>query len=252
MKATEDQIIVGFIKGRPDLAKELLVRSGVGFDKNVSDSQLLENVVSAYTYSPKFRKEFQQVFQGVVEETYENFAGGEYNRAFEIQSGSSGFNDMDWNLKNFAGEFANAIGDDFGSGLGFPKKSGSFLSSTPTLSTDKKVTPSILTTMSSNSGDGSGRGAGIVSWFKKNFSKEDGGFDTDKANQVLNTGFGILNSIRGKGGQLTERYESEQRTDEFQQESWFKSAPVWQKVAVIGVPVIIIGLIAWKFSKGKK
>lgn len=266
MKVTSDQIIVGFIKGRPELAKELLVRSGVGFDKNISDSELLESVVSAYTYSPKFRKEFQQVFQGVIEESYQNFAGGEYNRAFQIQSGSSGFNDMNWDLKNFsgefssdkgefsdfAGEFANAIGDDFGSGLGFPKRSSSFLSTTPSLSTEKKVTPSILTTMGSGSQKEGGKGAGVIAWLKNTFSNEEGKLDTEKANQVLNTGFGILNSIRGKGGQLTDKYESDQSGDTFQEQGWWKSAPTWQKVAVIGVPVIIVGLIAWKFSKAKK
>jgi len=282
MKATSEQIIIGFIKGRPDLAEELLVRSGVGFDKNVSADELLNNVVSAYQYSPKFRKEFQQVFKGVVEETYTNFAGGEYNRAFQIQSGSSGFNDMNWDLKNFAGEFDSSVGEfsDFAGeffnqtgNLGFPPRKTSFLDRpTPSLS-DKptpslsslldKTTPSLrdLTTGGSSTGSsdtggsstGSGRLGGIVSFFKNTFSTESGEFDTEKANKILNTGFGVLNSVRNRGGNLTTNYSDNISSgSELRPPSgWWGNLLTWQKVAVIGVPVIIVGLVAWKLSKNK-
>ncbi len=275
MKATSEQIIIGFIKGRPDLAEELLVRSGVGFDKNVSADELLNNVVSAYQYSPKFRKEFQQVFKGVVEETYTNFAGGEYNRAFQIQSGSSGFNDMNWDLKNFAGEFDSSVGEfsDFAGeffnqtgNLGFPPRKTSFLDRpTPSL-LDKPTSGSILTTGGSSTGGsstgssdtggsstGSNRLGGIVSFFKNTFSTESGEFDTEKANKILNTGFGVLNSVRNRGGSLTTSYSDDPSggSQVPQTSGWWDGLVGWQKVAVIGVPVIIVGLVAWKLSKKK-
>jgi hypothetical protein len=265
MKATSEQIIIGFIKGRPDLAEELLVRSGVGFDKNVSADELLNNVVSAYQYSPKFRKEFQQVFNGVVEETYTNFAGGEYNRAYQIQSGSSGFNDMNWDLKDFAGEFENSVGEfsDFAGeffnqtgNLGFPPRQTSLLDRpTPSL-LDKPTSGSILTTGGSDTGGsstGSGRLGGIISFFKNTFSTEGGEFDTEKANKILNTGFGILNSVRNKGGNLTTNYSSNSGNDSQMPppEGWWNNLLTWQKVAIVGVPVIVVGLVAWKLSKKK-
>lgn len=253
MKATEDQIIVGFIKGRPELAKELLVRSGVGFDKNVSDSQLLESVVSAYTYSPKFRKEFQQVFQGVVEETFENFAGGDFNRAYEIQSGSSGFNDMNWDLKNFSGEFSSDKGE-------FSDFAGDFFNFTFPTPSGEAITsgkPLVLTSKGEKFSDQVGnisgeRFARIGQFFKNTFTNKEGKFDTDKANSILNTGFGVLNSIRGKKGDLTSNYSSENKSEETTPEGWWSNLQTWQKVAIIGVPVIIVGLVAYKFSKAKK
>jgi len=256
MKATSEQIIIGFVKGRPDLAQELLVRSGVGFDKNVSPDELLNNVVSAYQYSPKFRKEFQQVFNGVVEETYTNFAGGEYNRAYQIQSGSSGFNDMNWDLKNFSGEFDSSVGE-------FSNYAGDFFNFTfPTLTGEdipsSSGKPLVLTGKGEKFSDSKGNVSGekfarVGQFFKNIFTNDSGEFDTEKANKILNTGFGVLNSIRNKGGNLTTNYSSNSGNDSQMTETqgWWSNLQTWQKVAIVGVPVIIVGLVAWKLSKKK-